>query len=43
MKTTTRRNVKFPFSKEQAKVAFVTMKESRKRRDTEKLKGITIG
>lgn len=42
MNTIVRRNVKFPFSKERAKVAFVTMKESRKRRNTEKLKGIKI-
>ena len=42
MNTINRRNIKLPFSKEQAKTAFVTMKVSRKRRNTNKLKGINI-
>lgn len=42
MNTIVRRNVKFPFSKEQAKTAFVSLHTSRERRDIKKLKNIML-
>ena len=37
-----RRNIKFPFSKLESKTAFITVTESKKCRNTSKLKGIIL-